>query len=694
MKARIFLFLFLLLLPMGLKAQGQAKITEALDDFQPEIILEDAELPEVPAPNVPTGVPSAKKSEHLGKAADEDEKNEELILEEPAEITEQADAGTGNKAKASAKTESRKKSSVLVRRKQNRTSGTNEVPNGAGADENVNAGKDADSGNEVAPNDGVLPKNSVQSGENAAVLIPFNPGSRMMVRPGVSADGTDGSVSDGKKGKAENARELQFITDPAEALEAFFAKYQFPYSFIRVNVLKENIVSRPVEGVMQMEVPLIISFDSELYAEFQQELAELLSGIAVSAPQELDLTKIRHSLRPARKNVILNLQTSGERYIAFELSPECREILARHAALVPTASLTLYDEGKNLLDRHYFPLLYRDVVKAYPINLLGVYHGDSQTIRIYPHQEEKFAEFVHEQAASFVIPEPFPVIAAYSASEAFLNRTAKNFYLESNFRRGERFPEISYMVYVQVSAEDFQKIRFMNCTVMTEQAGVPVTEGGKKNTPEFSEETLRILDENLTETDGENSILEPAEKDSEAEAAHSEILSEAADTADNADAPQAADMSEPAAGAGIAGTSGILLSQSEIASAGVLETSIKRIMKAQNSAVLSFFGEKERNVTLKKQEIEDLAEVFGIELIRKTQTFTSAPSLIPSIGWMEISPGVSLLLLDPGTPESAPASEFTQEAAFWISLENGTLALVSCVLDAEFIRLLNGKFRE
>ncbi|MBE6426322.1 MAG: hypothetical protein E7029_10120 [Planctomycetaceae bacterium] len=660
MKARIFLFLFLLLIPFGLKAQDQAKITDALDDFQPEIVLEEVPIPEAPMQAETVDPSSAKKTEPLEKKTDEEAI--ELILEDPAD-SEDPQGGmdpqrmeAGAAAKDPEEAKPGKRTSVLV-------------------------------------SGGLSGDRRSSEGDETSELIPFDPGSQMPIRPQDPVERMNGTAADGRNGEGNVSSGPQLVTEPAKALEAFLAKYQFPYSFIRVNVLKENIVSRPVDGVMQMEIPFIISFDSERYAEFQNELAAFLNGIAVSAPQELDLTKIRHSLRPFRKNVILNLQIAGERYIAFELSPECREILARYAALVPTASLALYDEGKNILSRHYFPLLYRDVVKAYPINLLGVYQGDSQTIRIYPHQEEKFAEFVHEQAASFVIPEPFTVVAAYSASEAFLNRTAKNFYLESNFRREERFPEISYMIHVQVPVEHFQSIRFMNCTVMTEQAGVPVTEAGKKKTTEFSEETLQILDENLKETDGENSILEPIQAEPDAVPSEDPLAlsDESGKTETSEDRESAKSLTEPSVS-----LPGGVLSQKDIASKTALETAVKQALAGQSSAILSFFGEKEQNITLKKQELLSLAEAFGLKMIRKTQTFRTSPSLdLPSVGWMEIAPGISLMLLYSGTPEStvenAPANAFSQEAAFWLSLEDGSMALVSCVLDEEFVRLLNEK---
>lgn len=338
-------------------------------------------------------------------------------------------------------------------------------------------------------------------------LIPFNPA---------------GADHDTQDSEAD-----YFVTDPANFLISVFKKHQFPYAFLKVEVLSSNVESHQLNHqFVQMSLPVMISFDTEAFAAFQAELESALELISVSFQNEVSHQTLVRGRKMIREGVTLNVPDGTGNYRSYELPKECREVLAQYAALLPVGKVSFYDENENVLQNLFFPLLYRDIVKAFPINLLEVYQGDHQTIRILEHQNDPFMEFIQDQGKSFVIPERFPVILAYSASAEFLERLAKTYYLEPVFRRPDPLPQIPMMFELQLPMSQFQRIRFMNCEIMTDRAGEAVS----KPVGDF------VIQEAAQET-AQKSVLtkaelkptaKPAEKASPAEADQT-ILMEPAD---------------------------------------------------------------------------------------------------------------------------------------------------------------------
>lgn len=460
--------------------------------------------------------------------------------------------------------------------------------------------------------------------------------------------------------------EKALTEDPAQAISAILRKYGFPYDFIKVKVLQENAVSRPADGAMRMELPLIISFDSERYAAFHAEMRPLLERTALSAPQSVTISSPVKKRFLGKKNIYLNLHAEGDHYASYELPQSCRQVLADYAALLPVASLVLYDEKREVLSRHFFPLVYRDIVKAYPINLMGVYQTDYQTLRIFPHQADAFAAFIQSQASSFIIPERFTVISASTASNTFLAKFAKSYWLESAFRRGDRFPEIPYVLQIQVPMEQFRQIRFMNCAITADQPG---------ETPVKPTASFEMTEEEWKQLEEVGETPTPAPETVPLEAAAPVAETPAAETTQNPE------NSIPV---------------SALSSAPALEAALQNVLSAQPTLALSSFGKTEKNCALNRNEISALGKAFRILRIEKKQTFRTTPEMdLASLGWLEVSPTVSITFLYP-TAEAKDSEEtkLTPTAALWLSLEDGTLALVHCELGPDFVQLLNQKLAE
>jgi len=336
-----------------------------------------------------------------------------------------------------------------------------------------------------------IPDSTSQPIQSSSGLIPFNP------------SGSVHEVPDSVPGYA--------VTAPAGLLASVFQKYQFPYAFIRVEVLNANVESQPInDQLVQMQLPLVVSFETESFAAFQAELESVLEMISANFQNELTQLRPVQARKGMREGVTLNVPDGAGNYKAYELPKECREVLAQYAALVPVGKVTLYDGKETGLQNWYFPLLYRDIVKAFPINLLEVYQGDFQTIRILEHQNEPFMDFIQTQGHSFVIPENFHVVLSYTASANFLEKQAKIYYLEPVFRRPELLPQILMTLEMQVPVNQFRNIRFMNCEIMTDRPGETVV----KPTEEFvlqEEET----ENSLTEADLKTQKPEEAVKSNE-----------------------------------------------------------------------------------------------------------------------------------------------------------------------------------
>lgn len=297
---------------------------------------------------------------------------------------------------------------------------------------------------------------SQQPVRTASGLIPFNPAEAVSEMQGSESD--------------------YVVKDPANFLLSVFKNHQFPYAFLQVEVLSSNVESRPLNNqFVEMNIPVMISFDTEAFAAFQAELEGALELISASFQDEVAQQSLVKGKKMIRSGVTLNVPDGTGNYRSYELPKECREVLAQYAALLPVGKISFYDENENVLQNLFFPLLYRDIVKAFPINLLEVYQGDHQTIRILEHQNDPFMEFIQDEGKSFVIPERFPVILAYSASAPFLERLAKTYYLEPVFRRPDPLPQIPMMFELQLPMSQFQKIRFMNCEIMTDRAGEVVS---------------------------------------------------------------------------------------------------------------------------------------------------------------------------------------------------------------------------
>lgn len=300
-----------------------------------------------------------------------------------------------------------------------------------------------------------------------------NPGERQPVR---TSSGLIPFNPAGAVGGTQDPEADYFVTDPANFLISVLKKHQFPYAFLQVEVLSSNVESQPLNHqFVQMNLPVMISFNTEAFAAFQAELESALELISVSFQNEVSQQTLVKGRKMIREGVTLNVPDGSGHYRSYELPKECREALAQYAALLPVGKISFYDENENVLQNLFFPLLYRDIVKAFPINLLEVYQGDHQTIRILEHQNDPFMEFIQTQGKSFVIPERFPVILAYSASAEFLERLAKTYYLEPVFRRPDPLPQIPMMFELQLPTSQFQKIRFMNCEIMTDRPGEAVS---------------------------------------------------------------------------------------------------------------------------------------------------------------------------------------------------------------------------
>ena len=310
-------------------------------------------------------------------------------------------------------------------------------------------------------------------------LIPFNPAGTTTNEPQYSEE------------------EDYIVTDPANFLASVFRKHQFPYAFIKVEVLSSNVESRPLNNqFMQMNIPLMISFDTEAFAVFQSELEGTLEIISCSFQNEVAQQKHSRGRKMIREGVTLNIPDGTGNYKSYELPKECKEVLAQYAALLPVGKVSFHDGNENVLQNLFFPLLYRDIVKAFPINLLEVYQADYQTMRIFEFQEDSFMEFIQKEGKSFVIPEIFPAALAYSASAKFLERLAKTYYLEPVFRRPDPLPQIPVVLEMQLPMIQFQRIRFMNCEIMTDQPGETVAKSvGGSVIPENRQESV------LTQTD-------------------------------------------------------------------------------------------------------------------------------------------------------------------------------------------------
>ncbi len=463
------------------------------------------------------------------------------------------------------------------------------------------------------------------------------------------------------------AGNMPIVANPAAALEAVFQKFQFPYAFIQVSVLHQNAVSRPMGDVTEMELPLVISFNQELYTKFQAEVCALLEQITLSEPYSVEV-RFPYRSRNPRKNVFLNVYMTENRYNVYELPESCREVLAKYAALMPVAVLAMYNEQEKVLSQHYFPLLYRDIVKAYPINLMGVYFLDHQTLRIYPHQEEKFSEFIHSQASSFVIPEHFNVVVTTVANQKFLQKNEKNYFLEPSFRREERLPEIPYAVQIQVPTTQFQQIRFMNCVLATDVPGETVVKPSENY--EITEEEWNAMNldvENGTENEPETPATEETKPESILEPSSSSETEGSA-------------SSEAVPGA---------FSKADVKNVTTLEKAIQKAFPEAVSSTLSFYGEQEKNRPLDRKTMTQLAQKFRIAKLEKTETFQEFPTLdLPSVGWLEVTPTLSMMFLYPtDQPENAPTT-LTTRAALWLSLEDGTTALIFCDLASDFVGIL------
>lgn len=304
-------------------------------------------------------------------------------------------------------------------------------------------------------------------------IPPANPGTRQPIR---TSSGLIPFNPAGAIGVTQDPEAGFVVTDPANFLISVFKKHQFPYAFLQVEVLSSNVESQPLNHqFVQMNLPVMISFNTEAFAAFQADLEGALELISASFQEEVSHQTLVKGKKMIREGVTLNVPDRPGHYKSYELPKECREVLAQYAALLPVGKVSFYDENENVLQNLFFPLLYRDIVKAFPINLLEVYQGDHQTIRILEHQNDPFMEFIQNQGKSFVIPERFPVILAYSASAEFLERLAKTYYLEPVFRRPDPLPQIPMMFELQLPMSQFQRIRFMNCEIMTDRPGEAVS---------------------------------------------------------------------------------------------------------------------------------------------------------------------------------------------------------------------------
>lgn len=332
-----------------------------------------------------------------------------------------------------------------------------------------------------------------QSVRTSSGLIPFNP------------SGSTQETGDYEAGYA--------VTDPANFLISIFQKHQFPYAFIRAEALLENTQSQPLNNqFVQMQIPVVISFDTESFMAFQAELEAALEIISLSFQNEVGQQRPLQGRKMIREGVTLNVPDGTGNYKSYKLPKECREILAQYAALVPVGKMTFYDEKENALQNLYFPFLYRDIVKAFPINLLEVYQGEHQTIRILEHQNDPFMEFVQNEGKSFVIPKHFPVILAYSASAEFLEKLANEYYLEPVFRRPDPLPQIPIMLEMELPTIQFQNIRFINCEIMTDRPGEAVAKPGDNFIiQENSQESVLTESEVIPDSPAEKTTRKEAE---------------------------------------------------------------------------------------------------------------------------------------------------------------------------------------
>ncbi len=604
MKMKFFLTFFLFLLPvLEGGAQENAKITGALDDVLPsELILEPVESVESnePVEERHSIVVPEKLPEKLPEPVLEAQKlpiSEDSVTHEVGPNEKMTVVPPPTPRKIETKIETKTES--------------NELP--------------------------VLRQNPAQSNVQNPVqnIVPFNPSSKL-------------------------ASDSAPILDPAAALDALFRRYNFPYAFIHVNVMSENAESRQFGETVQLDLPIVVSFDTEGLALFQKEMKTLLNKITLSEPKEISLPAQEMAKNWGRRNIFFSVNVGGDAYTVYELPESCRPVLAQYAALLPVAEVSFFDENQNVLAQHFFPLLYRGIVKAYPINLLAVYQSDYQTIRIYPHQTESFEAFIQAQGASFVIPKRFPLVSAVTASAEFLGKNAKYFFLESSFRQAERLTEIPFMTHITVSTDLFHQIRFMKSQIETDAPG-------------------------------ETTLLNEAFDGTEAE------------TLEGTDVPQTVQIPQPTqtpqtrrsarASKKMESKPSVIENSTDSISSSMepseLEATVRKTIQAQKSIVMSFYGEKEMNVTLSAADVSRLAAAFHISRLEKTQVFDDTPELdLASLGWLEIRPGTSIMFLFPEGASEESAPTLNSRAALWISGGDGKLMLVYCDLDDSFIEIL------
>lgn len=646
MKIQIFLTFFLLLLPvLGVNAQESEKITEALDENVPsELILEpETEADASVTPVTPVVPVTPVESEKAGKP-------ERSILESEPEILPENQAETLN-GNPDAKASDSAEKALPDKLPEVKTPASAQTPARAEGAAPVHSPVAPDVKMTVVPppvprktaENTQVPENLLQNTQvpetvspaSAPGLVPFHPAQQRQAAENAAAAA---------------AADSEPVSDPAAALDALFRKYHFPYPFIRVTVMSENAASQSFGDSVQLSLPVIVSFDAEALTAFHAEMKALLTRISLSPPENILLQNPYASKNLGRRNIFLGIHIGGETYTMYELPEVCRPVLAQYAALLPVAEVSLYDENQNVLARHFLPLLYRGIVKAYPINLLAVYQGDYQILRIYPHQADSFEAFIEAQGSSFVIPKRFPLVSAHTASDWFLGKNAKYFFLETSFRQTERLTQIPFMTQVTISEEQFRNIRFIQSRIAADAPGeaeVQPTEAFELSEAEVAE---------MTDGNAEGEKVSIVENRSDSENA---LLS--------AETP---------------------VSQAEI------EASVQKAISQQKSMTLSFYGEKEKNITLSGAVLKQLAGAFRISKFEQTQIFDDTPELdLASLGWLEIMPGTSIMFLFPEGAAEETVPELNPKAALWLSRDDGKLTFVRCELDAAFIAILKQTLR-